>query len=112
MPAIPGATSEDEFCRAPGGQRGRVGCSFGRGGALKLQIYRAQSEGWAFTRNLVFLVLAKRQNLRTQSARRRRSLFLFGFTSFEPFPHPLVRELEDLHVRWYGEYCKSRRGQW
>ena len=38
--------------------------------------------------------------------------FFVRITSSELFLHPLVRELEDLHLRCYGGYCKSCRGQW
>jgi len=70
MRAIPGATSEDEFIARWAAEGGGWGPPSGRGGApsQQLQTHEAQYEGWAFTRNLVFLVFAKRRNLRTQSA--------------------------------------------
>jgi len=61
MRAIPGATSEDEFvaCWAAGGEGGVLLLAGRRSQFRQLKIHEAQSEGWAFTRNLVFLVSAK-----------------------------------------------------
>ena len=56
-------------------------------------------------------VCQKTESPHAECVTKEKSLFV-RITSSELFLHPLVRELEDLHLRYYGEYCKSCRGQW
>jgi hypothetical protein len=86
-----------------------VGRPEGEGGVLllagaalpvrQLQIQGAQSEGWAFTRDLVF---------RDEGE----VLLLLASSTSNCFFTLLVRELEDPQLRWHGEYCKSCSSQW
>jgi len=64
-----GNNSEDEFV-ARWAAKGRAGVLLwpGRRSHSEAANSRSSIQGWAFARNLVFLVFAKRQSLRTQSA--------------------------------------------
>jgi len=73
---------------------------------------RSSIRGLGLREELGLLGVCQRQSLRTPKCGTKEKNLFVRITSSELFLHPLVRELEDLHLRCYGEYCKSCGGQW
>ena len=112
MRAIPGTTVKMSL--SPDGRpKEGLGSSFGLGGApigscefSEFNPRAGPSRGtWSSW------CLPKTESPHAKCGTKEKNLFV-RITSSELFLHPLVRELEDLHLRCYGEYCKSCGGQW